>query len=364
MKVLNISLDNKIFDEGSALRARVLDYADLVDKYTVVVPLAGAGENKEITVSDKLSVIGVASKNKITALFDVYNYLDKLILQEKPDVITVQDQYYMAAVCLKLAKKYKIGLEIQNHGFEKFCGFRRIIFKYVIKRANAVRTVSQRLKKRLIEEFGVKEEGITVVPIYVETKIPGSQIPAHRSQKNNFIFLTVGRLVPVKNIEMQIQAMVKVSAECPDAELWIVGDGSLRLNYRSQITDHKLGERIKLLGWQKNVDDYYRQADVFLLTSHAEAWPLVIIEAASYGLPIITTDTGSAGEFIFNNENGIVIPVNCETALEEAMIKLCKDEALREKLSFNVLKSLEELPSKEKILNKYLMSWQKANNRY
>lgn len=356
----------------------MLDYANLVDKYTVVVPLAGAGENKEVVAGDKLKIIGVPSKNKIAALFDMHNFLGKLIAKEKPDVITVQDQYYIAAVCLKLARKYNIGLEIQNHGFEKFKGLRKSVFKYVIKRANSVRTVSQRLKKRLSEEFGVREEKITVVPIYVDAKkerlneekiknfstpptLPLSEGEEHGKR---FIFLTVGRLVPVKNIEMQIAAMQRVARECQNAVLWIVGDGPEYQNSKFKIKNSKLEDKIILHGWQKDVGRYYGQASVFLLTSHAEAWPLVVIEAASYGLPMILTDTGSAGEFIINNENGIVIPVGDQTALEDAMIKLYKDEALRGKLSENVVASLEKLPSKEEILNKYLESWQKAIMRY
>jgi glycosyltransferase involved in cell wall biosynthesis len=89
-----------------------------------------------------------------------------------------------------------------------------------------------------------------------------------------------------------------------------------------------------------------------------------VIEAASYGLPIIITDTGSAGEFIINGENGVVIPVNDKKALIDAMIKMIVNNNFRDELSANVLESLKKLPSKEEILGLYLKSWNIAQKRY
>ena len=70
----------------------------------------------------------------------------------------------------------------------------------------------------------------------------------------------------------------------------------------------------------------------FLLTSNYEGWGMAVVEAASLGLPIIMTDVGCAGELIKNKESGIVIPVNNQSKLEEAMIRIINDENLRKEL--------------------------------
>ena len=64
----------------------------------------------------------------------------------------------------------------------------------------------------------------------------------------------------------------------------------------------------------------------FLLTSNYEGWGLAIIEAASFGLPIIMTDVGCAGEIIKNEESGIIIPVGDKKALAAAMTKLIQNK--------------------------------------
>ena len=95
----------------------------------------------------------------------------------------------------------KIGLEIQNHGWEKNQGLRKMIAKFVLPRVRSVRTVSQRIKKELIDNYGVAVNRITVVPVPVN--VQGVKASENYNGGENFIFCTIGRLVKVKNIEFQ-----------------------------------------------------------------------------------------------------------------------------------------------------------------
>ena len=268
MRILNLSLDSSILDKNSNLSQRIVEYGNLVNNYIVVVP---DNNYKEIRLSEKVFVYGSGGGNKIFKLFNVYKTAKKLLKQGKFDVITVQDQYYLALIGLFLAKKFKIGLELQIHGFEKYSGLRKVIANFVIPRANAIRCVSQRLKRQLIKELGMKEEKITIVPIHVNLK---SKILNLKNKENKerglnskFIFLTVGRLVPVKNIDLQIKATAEVVKKYPNTKLWIVGDGVEKSNLKSQISKLKLENNVKLLGWQNNLEEFYVKADAFLLTS-------------------------------------------------------------------------------------------------
>lgn len=356
MKIINLGLDNSVLDKNSSLAKRIIEYGSLIEKYIIIVP---AKRDIVLTLSDKSLAYGAKIKNKIFGLIKIYFLAKKLIEKGKVDVITVQGQYYLAILGWWLAKKFKIGLEIQVHGFEKYKGLRKLLAKFIIPRANAVRCVSQRLKKQLIEEFRVKEEKITVVPIFSELRIMNHELKMDK-KNNNFIFLTVGRLVPVKNINMQIEAMAEVVKKYPKTELWIAGDGPERDNYQLQIANYKLHNNIKLLGWQNNLEKFYSQADAFLLTSNYEGWGLVVIEAASFGLPIIMTDVGCAGEIIKDGENGIVIPVGDRERLEEATIELIENESLRIKLGKDAKNVILNLPTREDTLKLYKESWQKA----
>ena len=170
----------------------------------------------------------------------------------------------------------------------------------------------------------------------------------------------------IKNISLQIRAMAKLveseksKVESKKIELWIVGDGSEKSNLKSKISKLKLENNVKLLGWQNNPEEFYSQADAFLLTSNYEGWGMVAVEAANYGLPVIMTDVGCAGELIENEKSGLIVPVNNQIKLEEAMIRIIKDDSLRKKLAEGALSATKKLPNKEETLALYKQSWEKA----
>ena len=358
MKVLSLSLDKTILDRNSNPAKRVVEYGDLVDGLAFVAP---DKDHKEVRLSEKVFVYGSGGGNKISKLINIYRLGVKILRLNKFDVITVQDQYYLALVGLFLAKKFKIGLELQIHGFEKFFGLRKIIAKFAIPRADSIRCASQRLKKQLINDFGAREEKITVASIRAEIKITNFENKiSNRSGNDKFIFLTVGRLVPIKNIGLQIKATIEVIKKYPNTELWIVGDGQEMANCKRQIANSKLENNVKLLGWKNNPEEFYEQADAFLLTSDSEGWGMVIVEAMNFGLPIVMTDVGCAGELVENEKSGLIIPVNDQSKLEEAMARIIDDADLRKKMAENALLAVKNLPSKEETLALYRQSWEKA----
>ncbi|MCK4554486.1 glycosyltransferase family 4 protein [Candidatus Parcubacteria bacterium] len=374
VKILSISLDNSVLNKKSVLAKRTIEYGNLAEKYTVI---ALSKESKKIILSEQVSAIGVGAHDRIFALFKIYKIAKRLLYRNKYDIITVQDQYYLALLSWLLAKKFSIGLEIQVHGFEKYYGLRKLIAKFVIQRADTIRTVSQRLKKQLVDGFGIKEDKITVVPIYVDADdMDKMRLPRRSAPRNDkFVFLTVGRLVPVKNIEMQIRAMASVVKKLKsekfkvrDVKLWIIGEGNEKGNLKLEITRLSLARQgnlgldknVKFFGWQDDLEKFYRQADAFLLTSNSEGWGMAVIEAASYGLPIIMTDVGCAGEVIKDGESGIVVPAGDQKKLEEAMIKLIKNSELRETLRKNAQQEVLRLPNKEETMALYKKSWEKA----
>lgn len=360
MKILNLSLDNTALDLNSKTAKKIAEYGGLIDEYVVAVPSRNSAE-KELSYNTK--AYGSGGRSKAGRFIRLNKLAKKLLKKEKFDLITVQDQYYLALMAWILAKKNNIGLEIQVHGFEKFSGLRKITAKFVIPKASAIRCVSQRLKNQLIKDFGVQEGKITVTSIYVETKDSLGAAGTERKILNGsgqFVFLTVGRLVPVKNIGLQIKAMAEVAKDYPSAELWIVGKGSEEKRLKRLAEDLKLAKQIKFWGWRDDLYNFYRQADAFLLTSDYEGWGMVIVEAAGYGLPVIMTDVGCAGELIKNNESGLIVPVGDPVKLKEAMIKILEDASARTVLALGAKRAVGNLPGKEETLALYKKSWEKA----
>jgi len=154
--------------------------------------------------------------------------------------------------------------------------------------------------------------------------------------------------------------MAEVVKKYPSAELWIIGDGPEKEKLKLEIGNWKLEINIKLLGWQKDVASYYAQADAFLLTSNYEGWGLAVVEAASFGLPIIMTDVGCAGEVIINGQSGLIIEPGDKKKLAGAMLNLIEDEALRNKLGQGAATAIKNLPNQEATLQLYEAGWKKA----
>lgn len=319
MKILSLSLDKKIFESHSAVAQRTLVLAQKLDKYLVVVP----AKEQKIELSGQLSVWGIAGANKVASLFNIYKSLNSLLQKEKFDLLTVQDSGFLGFLGLVLAKKFHLKYEVQIHGFEKNNILRDYLAKQCLENADLVRVVSERLKKQIKDKYHLFVGKIYVAPVVVDNNklINSSTIDLRQVYPDNFIFLTVGRLVPVKNIALQLRALKKLGNK-EKVKLIIVGDGSEKDRLKKLANDLDIQEQVIFYAWQDKIGDLYHSADCLLLTSNSEGYGLVVAEASNCGLPVIMTDVGCAHEVIKDDINGLVIPVASEEALVEAMNKI------------------------------------------
>ncbi len=124
----------------------------------------------------------------------------------------------------------------------------------------------------------------------VQVILNGIQLPQPlpRSDNPTPIVLTVGRLERVKGYDVLIKAWQEI-----DAILWIVGEGSLRAEYEALIAQQLHPERIKLLGFRKDINELMHQADLFVMSSHYEGCPYVMIEALLTNTPMVSTRVGA-----------------------------------------------------------------------
>jgi glycosyltransferase involved in cell wall biosynthesis len=363
MNILSLNLDTRILDTNSTVAERERAIGNYVEKYTLIIPYS---RDVEIKLAELVTAYGVCGGNKLIQLIKIYRKACALAEQAHYDVVTVQDAYYLAFIGWRIAKKYNLGFEIQAHGFEKFGGMRAFLAKRIIPKADAIRTVSYRLKNLLVTTFNVPEEKITIAPLFFEhaEKPQNAQLISRiiSQKKNDFVFLTVARLVPVKNILLQLLSFKNLLAQYPDTQLWIVGNGPERVFLEKKAIDLGIADRVIWWSWQADVSDFYANADSYLLSSDSEGYGLVIFEAAEHNLAILMTDVGCAGEFIHNGENGLIVPVNNQEAFTAGMIKLRTNKELRESLGEAAKNSLATLPTKEELIQKYVESWEKASS--
>lgn len=360
MKLLVLGSDPSILNPASAMAARTKEYGAMADKYTVIVAAPKNGSQK---LSEQVTAYGLQARPKFLLWLKIYFFASRLLRAEKYDLISSPDAYYLGLVSWLLSRRFSLPIQVQVHGWEKNNIIRRMLARFVLSRADGIRVVSQRLKEQLIKEFALPAEKIIAIPIYVDFSSKRETAEDKRPESAKFVFLTVSRLVEVKNIPMQFAALKKVREKYPLSELWLVGDGPERERLQQLAGELGLEQAVKFFGWQEKTADYYRQADVFLLTSNSEGWGMVVIEAASYGLPIIMTDVGCAGEVIRNKESGLVVPVGKIDPLVAAMEQLLADVELRHRLGQQAEEAVSQLPDLKQTLSLYYEGWQKLLNK-
>lgn len=354
MKVLVLGLDKNILDKESDVAKRARAYANLLDKYFVVV----SGDNKNIKLAPNAEALGIQASSKFQTLFQIYRYLDQHLKNNKYDLVTIQDVYYLASIGINLANKYGIKTEIQVHGFEKQSFFRKMIANNNLKQADKIRVVSQRLKNQVVREFGILEEKIYIVPVAINKKKVLDVKSDHKLKEaypGDFIFLTISRLVPVKNIAMQIKALAKLDKP---ARLIVVGEGPEKQKLINLGQELKVSERVNFVGWSDDLAGYYRKADCFLLSSNSEGYSMVVAEAVLSGLPVIMTDVGVAGELVKDGRNGLVVPVGDIDALAEAMNKVICNRGLLQQFSSEAKDRHNNILDQSELVDLVIKHWE------
>ncbi len=208
----------------------------------------------------------------------------------------------------------------------------------VIRRADCVRVVSERIRRSLVRGLAIPESRISVLPIATDVQHFINASPDAVLQKRlarfDFVMVAVGRFVEKeKNFIMLIEAVRALVPECPRIALLLVGDGSDAPRYRALIATYGLEKHVMIEPWRNDLASLYKTCDLFLMSSWFEGWGRVVVEAMAAGLPVIMTDVGLAGEIVRNGENGIVVPLGNSSTYNAAVSELYHNPEKRKRLA-------------------------------
>jgi len=137
-----------------------------------------------------------------------------------------------------------------------------------------------------------------------------------------FVWLAVGRLVEAKDYATMIIAFGHVHDNHPEARLLIAGTGPLEQSIKASIRQAGLEKDVVLLGLRPDVPALMQAADGFVMSSAWEGLPMVLLEAAASGLPIISTDVGGSRDAVIDGVSGYIVRSGDGAALSRAMQKV------------------------------------------
>ena len=219
----------------------------------------------------------------------------------------------------------------------------RHLIRSVHKRASAVVTTSSIMADRSTYLGHLRKRDplkLRVIPLGVD--IERFTPSPHRTDRSDPrpTVLFVGRLRYYKGLGVLIDAISAL-----DARLVVAGDGPIFKEVVA-LCEKKLGDRFVALGAvsERRLPEIFREADVFCLPSisRAEAFGLATLEAMASGLPVVTTEVGTATSHLNRHgETGLVVPPRSPEALSTAIRTLLEDPQLRERMGKNACATAE-----------------------
>lgn len=230
----------------------------------------------------------------------------KAVREFKPEIVYAPWAYPDGWAATRLAREAGLPSIIKVHGSDVLLldqhPARRAVTIDGLGAADGIVAVSADLATRLID-MGIRRDRIRVVYDSVDRSVfsPGSRADARQRlglAADRPIALFVGNLVPVKGIDVLIDAMSRLAnaGQCLDA--YLVGQGPLRRELQATVNRLGLGDRVRFVGpvAHENLADWYRAANVMVLPSHSEGVPNVLLESASCGTPFVASRVGGIPE--------------------------------------------------------------------
>ena len=229
--------------------------------------------------------------------------------------------------------------------------WRSFLVKAIKITKSIVVTPSHHMAKILMQFFGIKS---IVIHNGVDMKYIENIPQSYFSTKNNLIF--VGHIRAIKGIHVLIKAIENLHRMGALCNLYLVGTGELEESLKDYVRKRRLSNIIHFLGSLNNKQtlSLVKAADIFILPSYWETFPLSLLEAMACGKPVVATNVGGISEIVKDRYNGILIPKGDHVALAKAIRFLLENSAYTKKLGEKAKKTIDKKFSLNIMIRKYL----------
>ena len=264
--------------------------------------------------------------------------LSRVLRRLRPDIVHAHEAHAVAMAALalsmgspeprpRLVTSRRVDFRLKKNAFSRW--------KY--RQVDCFLCASSMIQSMLVSD-GVPRERTAVVysgidvshvaaapPLNVHAEF---WLPTHAPVIGN-----VAALVPHKGQRYLIDAAPLVIREIPDARFVIVGQGELESALRKQIRNHRLERHVILAGFRPDVLSLHKGFDVFVMSSVTEGLGTSLLDAMASARPVVATRTGGIPEVVEDGETGLLVPPRNPQALAHAIVRLLRDEPLRQRMA-------------------------------
>ena len=270
----------------------------------------------------------------ISIFFASYYPLKKILLKDKPEYLIIH-LITSIPIILFMLNNYKTKLVLRISGFPKLSFFRVLLWKIISNKVEYVICPTEETKSFLKKSNIFNNNQLVFIPDPIiqikKINILKRQPLIHKKTKP--FFLCIGRFTKQKNHIFLLNFFSKNKNYLQNYELIIIGEGELENLYKKVISDQNLNNKIKILSYKENIFNYINNAKCVISSSLWEDPGFIMIEAASVGTPIISSNCPSGPkEFIDNNKNGFLYKLDDERSFKTELddfLNISNEELLK-----------------------------------
>lgn len=271
----------------------------------------------------------------------------------KPALIHAHDMKASVIASL-ITNKIPIISHVHNNNYNsRKISLKSILYYFAAKKAKHIFWVSKTSFDGYVYSKYFKDKSEVLYNIIDTEKVVESANKDTRTYKYDFVF--IGRLMPQKNPQRLIRIMEMAAQREPDIKFAILGDGPLRNEVTTLMTEKNITKNIDYLGFTPNPYKILKDSKALLLTSRWEGYPMVVLEAFALGVPVISTPVDGLMELVTQNADGFLSDKDDE--LVDEIIKIYRSRERRDKMSQNAKRKIAEIMDqdtfKEKIIETY-----------
>ncbi len=323
-----VNTANLFADKGNTVTLMILDETD-----KSFYSLHSSIQIIQQPLSFGITTEGNIITRKVRLLSDVLK-LRQLIKRVKPDVVVSTEYPYTVAAILSNVKKYcrLYSWEHHHHAWLQKNKFWDFLCKQAYPKLNGIIC----LNKTEADHYQ-KIAPSFIIPNFIENKTGKS------ASCTNKTILSIGWLIHRKGIDLMLQTAKSVLSNHPEWKWKLIGEGEMKEQIIQFIKNENLQNRFILQAPVNSaISTEYTNTSIYVMTSRFEAFPMVLLEAMSFGVPCISFDCSSGpADIISHNNDGLLITKENVTELTAAIERLIEDENERIQMGKSAFQNIQ-----------------------